>query len=107
MRDHVSHPYKTTGRIKVLYILSITFLDSRREDKRKKASLFKEKMGQLLLLEAISDGRFPARWGENLIPDTEMRAVNWTAEEQRSSDWEVWGWLLRRHTAEAERKMNA
>jgi hypothetical protein len=30
----VSHPYKTTGRIKVLYILTFTFLDSRREDKR-------------------------------------------------------------------------
>jgi hypothetical protein len=26
---HVSHPYKTTGRIMVLYILTFTFLDSR------------------------------------------------------------------------------
>jgi hypothetical protein len=32
-RDQVSHPYKTTGRIMVLYILSFTFLDNRREDK--------------------------------------------------------------------------
>jgi hypothetical protein len=34
VRDQVSHPYKTTDRIMVLYILSITFQDSRREDKR-------------------------------------------------------------------------
>jgi hypothetical protein len=34
VRDQVSHPYKTTGRIMVLYILTFTFLDSRREDKR-------------------------------------------------------------------------
>jgi hypothetical protein len=33
VRDQVSHPYKTTGRIMVLYILTFTFLDSRREDK--------------------------------------------------------------------------
>jgi hypothetical protein len=33
-RDQVSHPYKTTGKIMVLYILTFTFLDSRREDKR-------------------------------------------------------------------------
>jgi hypothetical protein len=33
-RDQVSHQYKTTGRIMVLYILTFTFLDSRREDKR-------------------------------------------------------------------------
>jgi hypothetical protein len=30
--DQVSHPYKTTGRIMVLYILTVTFLDSRRDD---------------------------------------------------------------------------
>jgi hypothetical protein len=29
--DQVSHPYKTTGRIMVLYILTFTFPDSRRE----------------------------------------------------------------------------
>jgi hypothetical protein len=29
-----THPYKTTGRIMVLYILTFTFLDSRRDDKR-------------------------------------------------------------------------
>jgi hypothetical protein len=34
VRDQVSHPYKTTGRIMVLCILTFTFLDSRREDKR-------------------------------------------------------------------------
>jgi hypothetical protein len=34
VRDQVSHPYKTTGRIMVLYILTFTFLDSRQEDKR-------------------------------------------------------------------------
>jgi hypothetical protein len=33
-RDHVSHPYKTNGRIVSLYILTFTFLDSRRDDKR-------------------------------------------------------------------------
>jgi hypothetical protein len=32
--DQVSHPYKTTGRLTVLYISTFTFLDSRREDKR-------------------------------------------------------------------------
>jgi hypothetical protein len=29
MRDQVSHPYKTTGTVIVLYILIFTFLDSR------------------------------------------------------------------------------
>jgi hypothetical protein len=33
VRDQVSHPYKTTGRIMVLCILTFTFLDSRRKDK--------------------------------------------------------------------------
>jgi hypothetical protein len=32
--DQVSWPYKTSGRIMVLYILTFKFLDSRREDKR-------------------------------------------------------------------------
>jgi hypothetical protein len=34
VRDQVSHPYKTTGRIIVLYILTFMFLDSRLEDER-------------------------------------------------------------------------
>jgi hypothetical protein len=34
VRDQVSHPYRTTGKIILLYIKSLTFLDSRREDKR-------------------------------------------------------------------------
>jgi hypothetical protein len=33
VRDKVSHPYKTTRKIKILYILIFTFLDSRKEDK--------------------------------------------------------------------------
>jgi hypothetical protein len=36
VRDQVSHPYKTTGRIMGLYVLTFTFLDNRREDKRLK-----------------------------------------------------------------------
>jgi hypothetical protein len=34
LRDQVSHPCKTTGRILVLHILTFTFQDNRREDKR-------------------------------------------------------------------------
>jgi hypothetical protein len=32
--DHVSHPYKTTGKIILLYILILTFLDSKLEENR-------------------------------------------------------------------------
>jgi hypothetical protein len=34
VRDQVSHPYKITGRIMVLYILTSTFLDSELEFSR-------------------------------------------------------------------------
>jgi hypothetical protein len=34
VRDQVSHPYRTTGRIMVLYISTCKVLDSRREDRR-------------------------------------------------------------------------
>jgi hypothetical protein len=34
VRDHVSHPFETTARIMVLYMLTFTFLDSRRDDRR-------------------------------------------------------------------------
>jgi hypothetical protein len=34
VRDQVSHPYRTTGKIIILYILIFMFLGSRGEDKR-------------------------------------------------------------------------
>jgi hypothetical protein len=34
IRDQVSPPYRTTGKITILCILVFTFLDSRREDER-------------------------------------------------------------------------
>jgi hypothetical protein len=34
VRDQVSHPYKTTGKIMVFCILIFKFSDMRREDKR-------------------------------------------------------------------------
>jgi len=34
VRDQVSHPYRTTCKIIVLYILIVTFLQRRRKDKR-------------------------------------------------------------------------
>jgi hypothetical protein len=35
VRDQVSHPYNTTGRTIVLRVLTFTFLDNRREDRKK------------------------------------------------------------------------
>jgi hypothetical protein len=32
--DHVSHPYKTTGKTILLYILILIFLDRKLEDNR-------------------------------------------------------------------------
>jgi hypothetical protein len=34
VRDQVLHPYNTTGKIAVLYILIFRFFDIRQEDKR-------------------------------------------------------------------------
>ena len=34
MGDQVSHPYKTTGKITILYILMCACLDTKLEDKR-------------------------------------------------------------------------
>jgi hypothetical protein len=34
LTDQVSHPHKTTGRLMVLYTLTFTFLDRRRDDKK-------------------------------------------------------------------------
>jgi hypothetical protein len=34
LRDHVSHPYSITGKIRVLYAVVFTFLDSILEHKR-------------------------------------------------------------------------
>jgi hypothetical protein len=34
VRDQVSHPYSTNGKITVFYILIFWFFDMRREDKR-------------------------------------------------------------------------
>jgi hypothetical protein len=34
VRDQVSHPYSTTGKVTVFYILIFRYFDMRREDKR-------------------------------------------------------------------------
>jgi hypothetical protein len=34
MRDHIPHPYRRTGRIIVLNILVLTFLDRKAEEKK-------------------------------------------------------------------------
>jgi hypothetical protein len=41
VRDQVSHPYRTTSNITLLYILIFKFLDSRQEGKRFWAECYK------------------------------------------------------------------
>jgi hypothetical protein len=48
--DQVSHPYRTAGRIVVLYILIFRFLDSRREDKSSGLNGSKHYQSSILLL---------------------------------------------------------
>jgi hypothetical protein len=34
VRDQVSHPYRTTGKVIVVFIIIFTFFDGRRKDRR-------------------------------------------------------------------------
>ena len=53
LSDHVSHPYKTTGKIIVLYILLCIFLDSKLEDNRFCSEGYQTMCGFNLLLISL------------------------------------------------------
>jgi hypothetical protein len=55
VRDQVSHPYKTTGRIMVLYVLTFTFLDSRRDDKTLNRMVYNGDSGSKMINERKKD----------------------------------------------------
>jgi hypothetical protein len=62
--DQVPHPYKTTGRIMVLYILTFTFRDSRSEDKRLWTERY-QALHEFILLLISSCKQI---WSVNVVP---------------------------------------